>query len=467
MITIFSRHRCHAPRLCQIALTLALLLLAAGCTRLQQYRTNYHPSDTALTPADAQASTLEVTPNYVLGLVEFDDQGWLWDRRQMTTVLDRFMVEDHTNGLLMVVFVHGWKHNASFEDENVKMFRANLAEFAEMERQLNQEGGRKPRRVAGVYVGWRGLSNKAWLLRQLTFWDRKNTAQEVGRGGVTELYSRLEDLRNNSRVLHRREAQRTPTQLIIVGHSFGGALTYSALAPLLVERAVQTSPVNDAVGAIRGFGDLVVLVNPAFEAARFQVLYSLATNQTWYLTNQSVNLAVFTSKTDDATRVAFPLGRCASTAWEKHRDSSQKKANLSAIGHFGPFTTHDLVPFTNQAPAATAQAGAKPKRSPRVQSTNYTGQNTVAASVAQVKSLKRQIGQHQEMTVHEMPDRSYQFSAAKLVPRGNHIPHLPVMNVSVDTSIIPNHGDIDTQAFLTFLREFVSAFTAEEIVPRR
>ena len=137
------------------------------------------------------------------------------------------------------------------------------------------------------------------------------------------------------------------------------------------------------------------------------------------------------------------------------------------IGHFGPFTTHDLVPFTNQAPAAAARASAKPKRSPRVQSTNYTGQNTVAASVAQVKSLKRQIERHQETTVHEMPDRSYQFSAAKLVPRGNHIPHLPVMNVSVDTTIIPNHGDIDTQAFLTFLREFIGAFTAEEIVPRR
>src|SRR5262249_33197635 len=156
-------------------------------------------------------------------------------------VLDRFSLEDATNGLLMVVFVHGWKHNASFDDDNVRMFRTNLTELTEMERQLSHDTGIKPRKVAGVYVGWRGLSSDAWVLRQLTFWDRKKTAHEVGRGGVTELYSRLEDIRNNSRVLHQGEREQRPTQLIIVGHSFGGALTYSALAPLLVERAVQTS----------------------------------------------------------------------------------------------------------------------------------------------------------------------------------------------------------------------------------
>ena len=181
-----------------LALALLLALLAGGCTGLKQYRTDYNVHDATSNPTNAQRAALEVTTNYVLGLVEFDDQGWMWDPKQMDAVLQRFSEEDHTNGLLMVVFVHGWKHNASFEDDNVIMFRTVLAELAAMERQLS-EGRTKPRRVAGVYVGWRGLSNKAWLLRQLTFWDRKNAAQEVGRGGVTELYSRLEDLRNGDR----------------------------------------------------------------------------------------------------------------------------------------------------------------------------------------------------------------------------------------------------------------------------
>ena len=449
-----------------LALALLLALLAGGCTGLKQYRTDYNVHDATSNPTNAQRAALEVTTNYVLGLVEFDDQGWMWDPKQMDAVLQRFSEEDHTNGLLMVVFVHGWKHNASVEDDNVIMFRTVLAELAAMERQLS-EGRTKPRRVAGVYVGWRGLSNKAWLLRQLTFWDRKNSAQEVGRGGVTELYSRLEDLRNGSRVQHRRDADFRPSQLIIVGHSFGGALTFSALAPLVVERAVQSDPGTQTAGAVRGFGDLIVLVNPAFEAARFRPLYRIATERKWYLPDQSINLAIFTSKTDDATKVAFPAGRWFSTLWEKNRDTDQGRANRAAVGHYAPFITHDLVPFTNQTVAATNQTAAKPPRSPTVRSAKYKGHETITNSVEQVKSLKRQMQRSQEKSAVEMPDRSYQFSGAKLIPRTNHIAHMPVINVSVDHSIIPNHGDIDTQAFLTFLREFVGAFTADEVAPRR
>jgi hypothetical protein len=65
------------------------------------------------------------------------------------------------------------------------------------------------------------------------------------------------------------------------------------------------------------------------------------------------------------------------------------------------------------------------------------------------------------------PSRCYQFSNSKLVPRGDPILHLPVYVISADKAIIPDHDTIDTQAFLTFLREFVSAFTAHPAAPRR
>jgi pimeloyl-ACP methyl ester carboxylesterase len=440
-----------------------LTLFFSGCTDLKQYRTDYSNRDIAASPTNSPSCALEVTTNYVLGFVECDDQGWFWDVRQMHTVINRFIEEDARTNLLMVVFVHGWKHNASFDDDNAKMFRTNLTELAEMERRLNP----RPRRIAGVYVGWRGLSNKAWLLKELTFWDRKNTAQEVGRGGITSLYAALEDLRNNSRGNLHRDRRQVATQLIVVGHSFGGALTYSALAPLLVERAIQSDPVTHTQGAVRGFGDLVVLINPAFEAARFEVLYGITTNRPTYLTNQSVNLAIFTSKSDDATKVAFPIGRWFSTFWEKYRDGGQKKANRIAVGHFGPFTTHDLVPFTNLNVKAASSMPGKPKPGPTIKSKQYKGHETIQESVEQVNRIKDQIRRHQETSVKEMPDRSYEFSAAKLIPCRTNILHMPVINVSVDHSIIPNHGDIDTQAFLTFLREFVAAFTTDELMPRR
>ena len=451
-----------ARRFCAVTLLCGLSLLGAGCTSLHQFRTDYRAGDTTAHGAECRTNSIEVTPDYLLSFVEFDDQGWLWDRNQMNAVLDRFSTEDSTNGLLMLVFVHGWKHNADWDDDNVAMFRTNLTELAEMERQLSQAGGWKARKIAGVYVGWRGLSTKLPLFRQLTFWDRKNTAHEVGRGGVTELYSRLEDLRANSRVLHDAEPRRKPTQLIIVGHSFGGALTYSALAPLLVERAVQSSATNQSVGTMRGFGDLVVLINPAFEAARIEVLYSAATNQHWYPTNQPVNLAIFTSKGDTATGFWFPLGRRSSTLWEKHRDAEQARANITAVGHYKPFTTHDLVYVPDHPAAKTNRAKTK-----TVRAKTYTGHLTVNESIAQVKDLHQQIQRHRQTTKQEMPDRSYQFSNSRLVPRGDLPLHFPVYNVSVDKAIIPDHGTIDTQAFLTFLREFVSAFTAPDVIPKR
>ena len=471
MRKLLSFVRAQLSRILAAIAICCLILLWAGCTGLKQYRTAVRAFDATLSGAECAACSIELTTNYLLGLVEFDDQGWLWSRKQMDAVLDRLASEDSTNGLLIMVYVHGWNHNASWDDDNVAMFRTNLTELAEMERQLSRDGGWRPRTVAGVYVGWRGLSSNIGLFSRLSFWDRKNTAHEVGRGAVTEFYGRLEDLRNNSRVRHAHETRRKQTQLIIIGHSLGGALTYSALAPLLVERSVQSST-NQSVGQVKGFGDLVVLVNPAFEAARFEVLYNITTNRHWYATNQPVNLVIFTSKADTATKFWFKLGRRSSTLWEKYRDRDQKNANITAIGHDGPFITHDLVYLTNNplfAPpppsrTATPKSLPKPGGNPRVKSKAYTGHLTVSNSVAQVRSLQVQIERHRSSTKEQMPDRSYGFSHARLVPREDHgkpILHMPVFNVSVDKQIIPDHGAIDTQEFLTILREFVAAFTAQ------
>src|SRR5205809_6163622 len=91
-------------------LSLAVFLVTlSGCTRLQQYRTD-------LTPAGGdekcQTCAIEQNPYYVLGFVEFDDQGWLWQRRQLNAVIERIAEEEKTRRLLIVTFVHGWKHNA-------------------------------------------------------------------------------------------------------------------------------------------------------------------------------------------------------------------------------------------------------------------------------------------------------------------------------------------------------------------
>ena len=155
-------------------------------------------------------------------------------RQQIDTVLDRFSAEGETSGLLMVTFVHGWKHNAAGDDANVQMFHQVLRELGTMEDVLSKKQHHPPRRVVGLYVGWRGLSADIEPFEELSFWDRKNTAEVVGHGAAIQLFSQLEALRNQ---INRKfdgeiaSQQRMTTKLMIIGHSFGGDIVFSAVSP--------------------------------------------------------------------------------------------------------------------------------------------------------------------------------------------------------------------------------------------
>src|SRR5262245_20039782 len=133
----------------------SLISTLIGCTPLKQYRTEYSGPAT-------QTSAIEETSSNLLGFVEFDDHGWLWNAKQMRAVVDRIAEEDKKQGLIIVVFAHGWKHNASWEDDNVASFRGVLTDLQDVENKscTETESSRPPRKVVGLYVGWRGLSQK-------------------------------------------------------------------------------------------------------------------------------------------------------------------------------------------------------------------------------------------------------------------------------------------------------------------
>src|SRR5208283_3265969 len=119
------------------------------------------------------------------------------------------------------------------------MMRLVLREIAAMEQKLSEGEKRPTRRVAGVYIGWRGLSEKVEPFEELSFWGRKNTAETVGHGAVVQLLTTLENLKKQSNTKYSVEIaghQRMSTKLIIIGHSFGGDIVYSATAPVLAER---------------------------------------------------------------------------------------------------------------------------------------------------------------------------------------------------------------------------------------
>jgi hypothetical protein len=267
-----------------------------------------------------------------LAIVEFDDQGRCYDRRQMEALagwIDGVADRD----VIIVVFVHGWKHDARSDDTNLASFREVLAQAVAHEA---AEAGAGARPVLGVFVGWRGVSfyDRPDILDNLTFWDRQGAGRRVAVGSVRELFGRFRHYRNR-----RKDAGGAPL-LVIVGHSFGGMIVYSALAQSLIEAA--TAP---ARAVSPRFADLVLLVNPAVEAARYLPIYDLVQSRMSQQmgTDQPPVFVCATAANDWATGLAFPIGNALSLVTESCRGWQERQAMINTIGHLKWMKTHDLV----------------------------------------------------------------------------------------------------------------------------
>lgn len=264
----------------------------------------------------------------------------------MRSVLDKLKEEAASHELAIMVFVHGWKHSAAPGDANINTFRGILTQLSDAEAYIAKATGKPARHVVGIYLGWRGGSVPVPYLENITFWDRKNTAQKVGYGGVAEVLSQLESIQATSK-----------SWLAIVGHSFGGAVVHTAVVQNLENRFAQPAVPAGQESNIKGFGNLVVLINPAFEANLFTPLSDMSVERSHYLDSQPPVMAVLTSEADDATGKAFPAGRWLSTLFENEHDRqrlnavtgrmetiSEHDANITAVGHFEPYRTHRLYP---------------------------------------------------------------------------------------------------------------------------
>jgi hypothetical protein len=423
-----------------VVTTCALVLFALGCTSNRPFRTNRPPSD----PAHA---VIESTPNYKLGFVEFDDQGWFWDPNQVTAVEQMIQTEagfghpDNPQGIVIVVFVHGWKNNAAADDTNVITFRRAL-EYLDSAEQA--QTNHAPRKIVGVYAGWRGLSATWEPCKELSFWERKNTAHKIGNSGaLTELLVDLEKQQQDSNA--KWLAANAPrTELIIVGHSFGAAAVYSAIADIVTRQFVDTVGRGQP---LKPLGDQVILLSPAFEASRHYNLNQMACSISQYPTNQRPVLSVFTSRGDWATHYFFPLGRFFSTVFEKNRDAKQRQANRETIGWFRPFITHDLVYNTNATALASGHStfdAATQKHELHVRDSGR-----LRASVNNVRAQKEKWNPTNRVAA------TYFFDDTILQPKQDFKPGDPILIVSVDKKIMKDHDDIGNNVLINFLMQYI------------
>jgi hypothetical protein len=414
--------------------------LLCSCSSKNIYRDVYEPCTISPNNPCTQNSLQIYKPSaeneFMLGFVEIDDQGQLRDRKQMESLLGHLYEKSSEESILLTVFVHGWHHDARPGDSNIESFKDHLAKTSVIENQRSKDLGRSRRKIVGIYVGWRGESIEIPPFNYLTFWDRKNTAQEVGYLGVTELLSKLEDI---VKIQNSNRFDSSKSRLVVIGHSFGGAVVYSATSQILASRFIGDPKKKETfIDNAEGYGDLVVLLNPAFEALRYFPFYDLVGSRCSYFNNQLPRLAILTSEADYATGILFPLGRVFSTIFETHHNIERNKcknpleidegeADRNTVGHYLPLISHTLKPLTDE-------------------------KDLKLASFENMKNIWSS----------QLSGSATQYGSLVLKHLNKTNPQNPYLNIRVDKAIIPDHNNVLNDKVMDFIRLLVALATEDE-----
>ena len=219
-----------------------------------------------------------ISPNdvrFALGILELGDTGRVRVPAMLDSVAEcitRARGNNRDNGVIVVVFVHGWRHNADWNlardkgDDNIRAFRDVLQALSLREAE-RYYGGARGRTVIGVYIGWNGGSI-------LDFSEPYERALRIGRSpGLRAVIARLLKATKNTGF----DAPATvDSPMILAGHSMGGLILQSVIAASLDNRS-ELALWKTPAGGTRctrvladdhesAFPDLVLLLNPATTA---------------------------------------------------------------------------------------------------------------------------------------------------------------------------------------------------------
>ena len=432
----------------------AAMALTAACASHRQLRTSTVPVDVIAPLSDARAraavqtTSIERYPGYTIAIVEFDDQGRFWDREQVKALqaeMVRQARENEDAGVGTLVFVHGWRDDARVCDKALVAFREFVHRIAVDD--LGKLPGHHP--LIGIYVAWRGYSSHLWPLEFLSFVGRKEAATRIASGDMPEFLAYLDAFRRELNA-SRKEASR----LVVIGHSLGGTIVFEALANIFKARLAETWPGVDVTGESRivsGFGDLVLLVNPAFEAERWHSIHDLAASYVSFSKAQKPLLVVASSETDLPNRRYFPIGQRFGTMLQKTRDAEQRRALITAVGQYDPFVTHHLRREDLPAGDASHVAGDFDIRKCVANMPAIPMASDLTALLAKpVADDERDEGWGSEPCVAERHIGPLLLTCGPNVQRGN-----PFWVVRVSANVLHQHNGFFNPYFLVFARDLI------------
>jgi hypothetical protein len=322
------------------------LAYAAACTPNAPWQADHSPA--TIVGADPPA-----VPVYA---IEFDDQGMMWDAKQLRSALgaiDAF----GSQHIIVITFIHGWKHNAKPDDSNLVAFTTELKKRASLEQYWAEKMNVPPRPLLGVYVGWRGqsLHLDPWITENLTFWSRKEAGLRVGSTSLTEAIFGIAKVTKD---------HNPSSQVVFVGHSFGGAVLERALAQAFVGILNRPAPADGSSEQFQSPVDLAVVVNPASSALQTrQLIDTLMRREVYVRKRQGTGhelgsddpfgppvLISITASNDWATGWAFPIGQYPITwtkAFTSLKEGPGERELFTHTGGHTPFLySHSLVPVS-------------------------------------------------------------------------------------------------------------------------
>ncbi len=374
--------------------------------------------------------SLDTAPSLTAPLViEVDDYGRFWDRQAAEVTLHTIAGASLNNNTVVLVFIHGWHHNAHESDANFENFQKTLEH---VRRRMSEPEHAKAREllnlkedinVIGLYVGWRGRALPGWL-NYVTFWGRKSAAERVGDGDLREFFVNLQQVymdRNRS----TSPGKQTFMGLVTIGHSFGGQVLFKAISDAfehdLINAVAKVGGQSDQATSeiVSGLGDMTVLLNPSMEAFQYERIDRLAT-QVSFPEFQTPVLLTVSAEDDSARKYWFPIGRNLNVLFRPSFKSDEEKALwTTALGEYEPQQTHTLQ--LSEGPATLS--------------------NSLFKGCA---------------IVHEDLTRQLFLGGAQLLPKpDHHRPYSPVVIAYTSKKLVQEHSGIFGETFNNFLMDYV------------
>jgi pimeloyl-ACP methyl ester carboxylesterase len=419
------------------AAVVGLAIFLTGCIPNAAYRTEIGPCKQVggKTPSACSVQPVESTGGreVPVAFIEFDDMGQAFLRGQIKAAENTIALQHPENGdVVTILFIHGWKNNASDDSGNVPGFRRFLQEF---QAQLPKT------KFVGVYFGWRGGTTNLEVVKEFTYWNRRDTATYIPGSNMSEALLRIAQATKGD------DYCSNTSRLIVVGHSFGGLVLERTVTQYVTRRMIEKrvtcltssgkSPAEAAADQnkqqndqIALFADLLVFVNEAAAATEAIQLLTMLNEHVDTANQRYPTILSMTSQGDTATKFILPVGQGASLfkktlrsyGGEYDKDpfgiKNQKTYYLRSATHIPELQSHVV-------------AANDPKN---VIETAYKDRGYTCAAIPQDD-------QHTK-----------DYYVVRIKDATNITPYW-VMQLPVD--IVPNHSDVFQLAFGQLLQAFV------------